>query len=292
MSTTINYANANEAAYRAFVATTLAAFAKAGYKTATETSTDTNVWGGSREKTTIRVIFAESHNPTIIAYRNEITAAKAHITKVTAECNLEKGEFRFMDVANWAPMPFEAFDAAGNVVMEITGAKTYGAKDKIDSINYTIFELSRKADENGKQRFQIASQGKVSPAGGRDISPESTAKRAVKSIGESLAMSLASDVRYAFKYDAARIAEDRATKAATKAAFDATKDKLNYIAGLIPGTKQAAVDQQYGTDVVRVKLEFSFEEVRQHLVDKLDKYPTKENLIEAVVALIKSKSAN
>lgn len=288
MSTTIHYANANEATYRAFVDATLAAFAKAGYKTTTAVSKDAGYYG-HRETTKISVVFSESHNATIVAYRNDITAAKAHIAKLASECNIEGREFNFMDVLNWAPMPFEAFDKTGNVVMEIS-AYTTTASGPVDTIKYEIFELRCKSDADGQKR-QVASNGKIGRSGGREINYDATAKRAVKSIGQSLVMHLESESRWALRYNAARIAEERAARAETAAKFAANETNLKYLVSLVPGAIQAKVDQRYGHDAVEVKLTLKLSEVREHLVDKNDWYPVSDQLIAAVAAYIKSKSA-
>lgn len=300
MSNTIEQHNVTAEGYKAIVSAATNELAKAGYKTAIEVTQHANAgYGGSHEKTTIRVIFGESSNKHIDAYKAKIAAAKANIADLTAKHNITTGEFHWIDsVVEMTENPFSAYDKAGNIVMTITGSCTR-SNGIIDSISYSINNVFPNTDTkrswDGKttdcQRTSEHSSGSIRSYNGRPINPESTAKRLVKNIAACFDHHFSCNVYSAATLTSAELAQKRSEVDRSNAEHACIKANSAFIAGLIPNSKVASVERKYRgsgqTDDVQIRINISLADVSKHLVNN-EQYPTNAQLMEAVVAMIKA----
>lgn len=300
MSNTIEQHNVTAEGYKAIVSAATNELAKAGYKTAIEVTQHANTgYGGSHEMTTIRVIFGESSNKAIDAYKANIAAAKANVADLAAKHNIAIGEFTWIDsVVAMIDNPFTTYDNAGNIVMTITGACARG-NGIIDSISYKIYNVLPNTDTKRSwdglitegQRTSEHSSGSIRSYNGRPISPESTAKRLVKNIADCFAHHLTCNVWSAATLTSAGLAEKRSEVVAMDAEHACIKANSAFIAGLVPNAKTASVERKYRgssqADDVQIRINISLADVCKHLADNVQ-YPSNDQLMTAVVAMIKA----
>jgi hypothetical protein len=299
MSTTIEQHNVSAEGYKAIVNAATTELTKAGYKIVTEVTEHKGGYTGSHQKTTIRVIFGESSNKAIDAYKAKIAAAKANIAELTAKHNITKGEFSFIDnVAALPENPFIAYDRTGNLVMSIRGGSTH-SNSVIDSISYDTYNVFPNTDTKRSwdgsvvehQRTSGASSGSIRNYNGRPINPESTAKRLVKNIAECFNFHFMNDVSYAASLTSEKLAEERAKVAKYAAEHASVKANASFITSLIPNAKVASVERKYrgsgNADDVQIKINISLADVSKYIANG-EKYPSNTELLEAVVAMIKA----
>jgi len=300
MSNTIEQHNVTAEGYNALVSAVTTELAKAGYKTAIEVTQHNNGgYGGSHEKTTFRVIFGESSNKAIDAYKAKIAAAQANIADLTSKHFITTGEFSWIDSVVALPEnPFTAHDKTGNIVMTITGTSTRnnGAIDCISYSSYNVFpNTDTKRTWDGVvtecQRTSEASTGSIKSYQGRPINPESTAKRLVKLLAENFGHHFSTNVYSAATLTSAELAKHRSDKATANAEHACLKANAAILAALIPNSKVASVERKYRGagvgDDVQIRFNISLADVSKHLVNN-EQYPTNAQLMEAVVAMIKA----
>jgi hypothetical protein len=301
MSNTIEQHNVSAEGYKALVNAVTTELTKAGYKLAIEVTQHTGGYSGSHEKTAIRVIFGESSNKAIDAYKAKIASAKANIADLTAKHNVTKGEFSFIDnVAALPENPFTAHDEAGNLVMTIRGGCTH-SNGVIDTISYDTYNVFPNTDTKRSwdgstiqhQRTSGASSASVCRWKGRAINPESVAKRLVKLLAENFNFHIMNDVSYAASLTSEKLAEERATVAKCAAEHANVKANAAFIAGLVPNSKVASVERKYrgsgNVDDVQIKINISLADVSKYIANG-EQYPNNTQLLEAVVAMIKAEA--
>lgn len=297
MSNSIEQHNVTAEGYKALVDAVTTQLTKAGFKIETKIALGTGNYTGCWEETTFRVIFGESDNKIHKALKARLAAAKAKAAELVAKHNIVRGEMHYIDdVLDMLDDPYAAFDHTANVVAMIRGTNSNNVPGKVDTIGYSLFNVYPAYDRNKNwdgvttrvQRSNAASTASINRWTGRPINPESTAKRLVKIIADNMDIFISSNLLWIERADDDLIAKTRRENAASKAFYDKNEGNRQIIASALPCAILSKVEQSYSSNSIKLEFHIKLEDLKQHLPAD-SKYPSSSEILEAVVAYIRSK---
>ena len=277
----IHYANVGPTSAQQIINAATEALAKAGFKAVVETKHVAGPYS-DHHHTEIRVLFGQSDNKNLNALIGKVAAARANVDKLKAECNLAEGEFAWMDLPE-NDNPLARFDGTGNVVMTISTRNS--VKDRpIDSVSYSIWNVSYRASSKGVQNTSVQSHGEVTRHRSREINPESTAKRLVK-ITKDQIDSLGYDFITATQQTANCVRTDREARVTQNNAQQVYKAKLDSLSAGLPFIISTGVTKAYSSITkARITIDLDYTKLMEFVGKDKNAYLSDGEILDAIIA--------